>query len=240
MKGKIFNAQEVQSIIAGTKTMFREVIKNKTNFGDFLQTREAGDKWYRDRVISMRGKRGLWADYTLENFVEKFCLYQVGQKIFCKESFLQKLGSTQLPSGEHETFFTSSKVEYVADGAQERWDNPNVFYPNWWKKRPAQHMKQEHSRLTLEITDIKVERLQDISEDDCLDEGCYFAEVFLGDFSKPPRKIFNFSKKNLLKEDGLLDYKLAFKEYWDANHKKLEEKFKANPFVWVIDFKINK
>ena len=221
MKGKIFNAQEVQAIIAGTKTIFREVIKNKTNFGDFLQTREAGDKWYRDRVISMRHKRGSWADYTLENFVEKFCPYQVGQKIFVKESFDGYADSKLL---------NKYNILYRADGKLSKGSS--------WK--PAQQMRQEHSRLTLEITGIKVERLGEISEDDCLDEGCYFAEVFLGDFSKPPRKIFNFSKKNLLKEDGLLDYKLAFKEYWNATHKKPEEKFEVNPFVWVVNFKINK
>ena len=203
MKGKIFNAQEVQAIIAGTKTMFREVVKPQPN----------------SNINPVKLDYLCWQWATKESRRE--CPYQIGQKIFCKEAWGRKA--------------TESGIAYKAD-------NPNqLIYqhlPVKWML--PQHMKQEHSRLTLEITDIKVERLQDISEDDCLDEGCYFAEVFLGDFSKPPRKIFNFSKKNLLKEDGLLDYKLAFKEYWDANHKKLEEKFKANPFVWVIDFKINK
>ena len=215
MKGKIFNAQEVQAIIAGTKTMFREVIKiQPANENQVFST----------VASSIRNK-----DIGTHNFInpkatweqtKKFkCPYQVGKKIFCKEAWGRKA--------------TGSGIAYKAD-------NPNqlIYQHLPVKWRLPQHMKQEHSRLTLEITDIKVERLQDISEDDCLDEGCYFAEVFLGDFSKPPRKIFNFSKKNLLKEDGLLDYKLAFKKYWDANHEKPEEKFETNPFVWVVDFKI--
>ena len=214
MKGKIFNAQEVQAIIAGTKTMFREVIKPQP-----IQLEGFSDVYF-----DCYSKGNPWNCYTKGNkqplgTIAK-CPYQVGQKIFCKEAWGRKA--------------TGSGIAYKAD-------NPNqlIYQHLPVKWRLPQHMKQEHSRIILEITDVKVERLQDISEDDCLDEGCYFAEVFLGDFSKPPRKIFNFSKKNLLKEDGLLDYKLAFKEYWDANREKPEEKFEANPFVWVVDFKIN-
>lgn len=62
MKGKIFTAQEVQSIMAGNKTMFREVIKP--------QPRKDVLEYTADRV----------------NLFES-CPYQVGQKIFCKESF---------------------------------------------------------------------------------------------------------------------------------------------------------
>jgi len=215
MKGKIFNAQEVQAIIAGSKTMFREMIKNQTP-PDFVCDTKPRLHYSNNRFFLTGQSYDWW-------FEE--CPYQVGQKIFVKESFAVS-----------KTLFQD--IKYLADN-QRKWGFINNDLAVW-KKRPAQYMKQEHSRLTLEITNIKVERLQDISEDDCLDEGCYFAEVFLGDFSKPPRKIFNFSKKNLLKEDGLLDYKLAFKEYWDAKHKKPEEKFKVNPFVWVVDFKINK
>lgn len=196
MKGKIFNKQEVQAIIAGNKTQFREVIKPKINLENYSLPDECG----------------------MELLLSE-CPYQVGQKIFVKESFLQKLGSTQLPSGEHETFFTGSNVEYVADGAQERWDNPDVFYPNWWKKRPAQHMKQEHSRLTLEITSIKVERLQDISYEDAIKEG-----------------VWNIQEKGSPRSWDIIN---AFRKSWNA-HKKPEEKFEANSFVWVVDFKINK
>jgi len=201
MKGKIFNTQEVQAIIAGNKTQFREVIKS--------QPIKIGDYFYLPKKTS----------FTLDSeFILDKCPYQVGQKIFCKESFLQKLGSTQLPSGEHETFFTGSEVEYVADGAQERWDDPDVFYPNWWKKRPAQRMKQEHSRLTLQIKEIRVERLQSITPFYCVCEGVWDGrDVMLGMSGKAVE---------------------AFKDNWNATRKKPEEKFEASPWVWVIDFNV--
>ena len=163
MKGKIFNAQEVQAIIAGNKTMFREVIKPKINPENY----SLPDKCGMELLLSE-------------------CPYQVGQKIFVKESF------------------------YIA-----------------WKKRPAQHMKQEHSRLTLEITDVKVERLQDISEEDARLEG--FPVDHLGNYYEPS------------KLDPWQGYaRASFSLSWNPTHKKPEEKFYANPFVWVVDFKINK
>ena len=130
MKGKIFNAQEVQAIIAGSKAMFREVIKPQPL--PFLNDND---------------------------YLEFLAPYQVGQKIFCKESF----GFEANGYGE---FFVYKS------------DNPAAIYakttlskevPVKWK--PAQHMKQEHSRLTLLIKEIKVERLAEISREDCLLEG---------------------------------------------------------------------
>ena len=66
MKGKIFNAQEVQAIIAGTKTMFREVIKPRIKVENY----------------KLDDGSGIGMEILLEE-----CPYQVGQKIFCKEAF---------------------------------------------------------------------------------------------------------------------------------------------------------
>jgi len=207
MKGKIFNAQEVQSMIAGNKTQFREVIK----FSEI------------EKKIMCKADEPYLAELIK-------CPYKVGQKIFCKESFLQKLGSTQLPSGEYETFFTGSKVEYLVDGAQERWVNPDTYYSDYWKKRPAQHMKQEHSRLTLQIKEIMVERLVDISEEDAIAEG--IEKMWLQENEDFPR--YEVGKHSYFNP------KKTFEHFWNATHKKPEEKFDANPWVWVIDFEVVK
>jgi hypothetical protein len=119
MKGKIFNAHEVQSIISGNMTMFREVIK------------EIG------KVKLNSGGAGLYFGK---------CPYQVGQKIFCKETF-----------------------EIWGDGLVYKADNSPANIVCKWK--PAQHMKQEHSRLTLQIKEIRVEKLSEISEEDAIAEG---------------------------------------------------------------------
>jgi hypothetical protein len=233
MKGKIFTAQEVQSMIAGNKTQFREVVKPQP----FDKCRFVFDK--ETNLITQI------AEYSTENHkvcveidnshsVYLKCPYQVGQEIFCKEQFLQTLDSTQLPSGEYETYFTNQKIEYVSDGAEERHLYPDSYFTPYMKKRPAQHMKQEHSRITLQIKEIKVERLQDISEEDCLREGCFFTQDDMGS------PIFGFCKEEVDQELGYRKAQHAFKIYWNATHKKPEEKFEASPWVFVYQFEIIK
>ena len=185
MKGKIFNAQEVKAIIAGNKTQFREVIK-KTQIepSSFL------DRCGMELLLSE-------------------CPYQVGQKIFVKESFVDFRNN-------------NSDIFYKSD-----FDLNNLVKTVDLKWKPAQHMKQEHSRLTLEITNVKVERLQDISEEDARLEG--FPVDHLGNYYEPS------------KLDPWQGYaRASFSLSWNPTHKKPEEKFYANPFVWVVDFKINK
>ena len=197
MKGKIFNAQEVQAIIAGNKTMFREVIKiQPANENQVFST----------VASSIRNK-----DIGTHNFInpkatweqtKKFkCPYQVGETIFCKERF-----------------FVSNYIELRYEA------NLSIDEKYYWL--PAIKMKQEHSRLTLEITDIKVERLGEISEKDAIKEGIPLSKEF-GDRYYTP-------------ENNYAVPKIAFMRWWNANHKKPKEKFEVNPFVWVVDFKINK
>lgn len=123
--------------------------------------------------------------------------YGIGQKIFVKEKFARSFDNEGNPI-----------ITLEADSKQER------------KWKPAQHMKQEHSRLTLEITSIKVERLHDISYEDAIKEG-----------------VWNIQEKGSPRSWDVIN---AFRKSWNATHKKPKEKFEANPFVWVVDFKINK
>ena len=223
MKGKIFNAQEVQAIIAGNKTMFREVIKPQP-----IQLQGFSDVYF-----DCYSKGNPWNCYTKGNkqplgTIAK-CPYQVGQKIFVKEKFARSFDSEGNPIAILE-----------ADGEQER------------KWRPAQHMKQEHSRLTLEITNIKVERLAEISKEDAIKEGATSRPNCDGYANRYEGWCMNWNKvgeaskwasnrKTLSESDvcmGSAQY--AFINSWIANHKKPEEKFEANPFVWVVDFEVVK
>ena len=213
MKGKIFNTQEVQAIIAGNKTMFREVIKPYPILND--------DKSYWEfNGVIWAGENSSYAKNFGDNarpVMPDLCPYQVGQKIFVKERFARSF-----------------------DSKQER------------KWRPAQQMKQEHSRLTLEITDVKVERLGEISEEDAIKEGatsrpnCHgYANIYDG-WSMDWSKVGEASKwasngKTFSESDACMgSAQYAFGNSWNSTHKKPEEKFEANPWVWVIDFKINK
>jgi hypothetical protein len=192
MKGKIFNAQEVQSILSGNKTQFREVIK------------EIG------KVKLNSGGAGLYFGK---------CPYEVGQKIFCKESFcLDPRGGIL-----YKTLLLTH-------------DLPKEYAPQW---KPAQNMKQEHSRLTLQIKEITVERLSEISEEDAILEGVdYFSgtepTLHSTEWHEPDSGWLNYEEDDYTCENAVE----SFTTLWNATHKKPEEKFEANPWVWVVSFEV--
>ena len=193
MKGKIFSTREVQAILSGSKVMFREVIKPQPNDNQKFICRDLVNGLDEVSITD----RDQWDYLVWGDGNEIKCPYQVGQKIFCKEEFVD----------------AGKSIAYKAK-------NPLFQNATCWK--PAQHMKQEHSRLTLLIKEIRVERLADISREDCLLEGIesYYTD---GAFHM-----------------GLVDEIEAFRDIWNATHKKPEEKFEANPWVWKVEMEVVK
>ena len=110
---------------------------------------------------------------------------------------------------------------YKASENGEDWESNSED----WKWKPSIFMPKEACRLFLEVTDIRVERLQDISEEDAISEGI-----------------------ERLKPDGDLSYKsyavdydacvfpiVSYQTLWQKINGK--ESWDENPFVWVIEFK---
>jgi len=176
-KGKVFTAQEVQAILLGNKTMFREITP-------FQPTNEL----------------------AVDSLLRLYKPYQVGQMIFVKEKFVRSIFGKPIYFDEDFRWF-QGKEKAV------KWS-------------PAQHMKQEHSRLTLQIKEIKVERLAEISEEDAIAEGIPLSEEFKDRYYTP--------------EGNYAVPKIAFMRWWNSTHKKPEEKFEANPWVWAIRFEVVK
>lgn len=80
------------------------------------------------------------------------------------------------------------------------------------------HMPRWASRLLLEITDVRIERLLDISEEDARAEGA-------------PRGVWEFDR------DGECSHRIGFAHLWDSINDKVGYNWNANPWVWVICFK---
>lgn len=93
---------------------------------------------------------------------------------------------------------------------------------NW---KPSIHMPKEAARIFLRVTDVRVERLQDISEEQAIKEGCYHGALFEG------------GDTDAIKARG------RFITLWDSTIKKQDLDrygWEANPWVWVIEFeKVN-
>ncbi|WP_337038765.1 hypothetical protein [Enterobacter roggenkampii] len=118
----------------------------------------------------------------------------VGDRIWVRETFS--------PVPDHEEPAGCSAILYAADG--------NGPYGKWV---PSIHMPRWASRITLEITGVRVERLNSISDSDASKEGCCIADMESG--------------------DCLSD---VFARLWTSIYG--DESWKVNPWVWVIEFKV--
>ena len=91
------------------------------------------------------------------------------------------------------------------------------------KWKPSIFMPRIYSRIDLEITDIRVERVQDITEIDAVSEGLSDADIMQ---KHPPSAAF---RKPTARE--------AFRVLWDSINAKRGYAWESNPWVWVIEFK---
>ncbi|ELT4281086.1 hypothetical protein R8224_005615, partial [Escherichia coli] len=89
----------------------------------------------------------------------------------------------------------------------------NEKFDGGW--RPSIHMPRWASRILLEITDVRVERLRDMSEADAKAEGASPAMYKI----TPPEAV----------------YRVGFGDIWRSIYG--QDNWLSNPWVWVIEFK---
>jgi hypothetical protein len=128
---------------------------------------------------------------------------------------------------------------YAADGADLDLTAPGLLaWVEGYKRRlvPSIHMPRAASRITLDVTDVRVERLQDISEADALAEGLNCA----------PRSAINFTTggydPGFRYADGTFSnfpgaYRRAWAELWDSING--PGAWDANPWVVVYSFSVH-
>lgn len=190
----LFNSEMVKAILDGRKTQTRRVVKSELIIeqAEF----ECGN---RPNVIQ--------SEPSLQYWTENSCPFgQVGDHLWVRETWYQKgtVGRTY-PDDDEYQFFGHRQAAYVADG-----DAPK----DWtFKKRPSIHMPRWACRLILEITNIRIERLNDISEADCVKEG--IGSALLRDCKRP-----------------------KFMQLWESING--TGSWDKNPWVWVVEFKVIK
>jgi len=138
------------------------------------------------------------------------CRYgQVGDRLYCREGFAYR----DKPEGE-------SLVVYRAD---------QVLGHYQW--RPSIHMPRWASRITLEITEVRVERVQEISRNDAISEGV----LFMGGLIDSEPWCASVDDQEPMKYP-----QAAFGRLWDSYNAKRGYGWVTNPWVWVISFKVVK
>lgn len=204
----LFSTPMVQAIIGGGKTQTRRVVKSKWTI----------------KSVSPNGKVA-----TGENGLtwELNCPYgKVGDLLWVRETsmYVQNEHAHDLLEGSkdrNQWVYKASMHEDFIQYAKEKYGY------NW---KPSIYMPKEAARIWLEITNIRVERLQDISGQDSVAEGVF--QTFKGD-----RIDHNWiAFKNYIDDGrGSLTADKSFQTLWVSING--EESWKENPWVWVVEFK---
>lgn len=232
----LFNGPMVKAILEGRKTQTRRMVKPQSMFDG----KDGIVKRFPHQAGCPYGKVGdrLW---VRETWVEVCSVSPVdGEVNEWSGRFFKRINDpTPRPEGGH--YYSGSDIVYRADGEIEFCDGDGFSgdsadkddMPRW---RPSIHMRREFSRITLEITGVRVERLNDISYDDAAAEGVEAWEVHqgcagcsefgecLGRREVPGRC-----------ETFMLGYKEAFERLWERING--AGSWTANPWVWVIEFR---
>ena len=189
----LFNTDMVRAILEGRKTQTRRVIKSS----------------------------------VLEKFINIFwnpnenihhCLYRVGDTLWVRETWgictadyencsLYVVYKADSEEKSHKISFPTEKFEKI-------YNNLTSTDSDW---KPSIHMPKEASRIKLLVKSVRVERLQDITDEDAIDEGIEIKSL----------------------ADCLAGWSIRkFSELWDNIYTKQGYGWDINPWVWVIEFEV--
>ncbi|HEJ7990195.1 TPA: morphogenetic protein [Serratia liquefaciens] len=202
----IFNSEMVRAILDGRKTQTRRAISDRhLHLIDVAS--QVGECYPLESGIDHANSQSYYREH---------CPFgQIGDRLWVRETFAAFDADWKHPGKPHD----------LKDGP---W--PNVVYPASVAKipdgtcRPSIHMPRWASRITLEITAVRVERLNDISQEDAQAEGMELTG-WVPSYSNPDNAGF---------DETFTPYD-NFAMLWESIYG--EESWRANPWVWVIEFR---
>jgi hypothetical protein len=196
----LFRAEMVRAILDGRKTQTRRVVKPAT-IKLLEAARQAGE-----------------VEYPPENagddkYIAQFCPHgQPGDRLWVRETFCTSRRTVNKPTGD----FQCNRVRGLWEFSIFR---ERVMRPEDYRWKPSIFMPRWASRIALEITGVRVERVQDISEKDAIAEGV----------RAPDARRWTCNAKLTPQAD-------AFAVLWDSINAKRDYSWESNPWVWVISF----
>lgn len=234
----LFSSPMVQAILAGRKTMTRRIVKPQPIWNVDIDGNlfEGNHKGY----VKVDGHPE-WA----HQFAREFAKWNVGDVLWVRENF--RVNSWVHDDGE-------VNFRYEADGTVSPYigfDDDETFNRYWEQScddllkagyksndeerfedydykalrlRPNIFLRKEAARIWLEVTDIRVERLNEIGEEDAMSEGIELVEYncFRNYNDKDPYQYL---------EDPIG----SFRSLWQSING--DESWASNPFCWVISFR---
>lgn len=198
----LFSAPMVQALLDGSKTQTRRVVKLRN--GQYLPPNAHADKpgmaqFLRNGPYGIPGDQ-LWVRET-----------------WSLEMLWGTAGDGNIARGYEVRYRAGGEYGFTYEGPDSETDPFLRYYDtqkgNW---RSSIHMPRWASRISLDITSVRVERLHDISPDDCIAEGVWPAK-----------------DRTLGQGDRAIQ---AYKATWENIHG--PHSWQENPWVWVLTFTV--
>lgn len=208
IKPILFNQEMVKAILEGKKTVTRRLVKPqpicygpnitfKPHSNDFFLSAEKG--WIRCRECGNDPEYSNEGTNISHHYDQP---YQTGDILWVRETWSE---------GYEDGTYIYKASDKLADLPTFKESSKLIYHPSI-------HMPKEAARIFLKVTDVRVERLQDITEEQARKEGCYYGPLFEGG------------------NDDEIAARSQFVRLWNSTVKNDLQKWHANPWVWVIEF----
>ncbi len=218
--GMLFKGRLVNTIQDGTKIQTRRPIcrlRKKGYVTEFGRSDTRGYDWH------FRDKRSLWNDISDDRLKNEYLQVKVGDLIYVRETWRSwKFSDPHIEYKAGGIAFEGDDLCYTVKESdaelQREWDAGGQVAPRW---RPSIHMPKWAARIWLEVTDVRVERIQDIRWSDIRAEGVVCP-------------VHDFDSGFCCSECP--DLRETFIESWNSIYTDLGFGWSQNPYVQAITF----
>lgn len=221
-----YNAKqwEIPMLLDGRKTVTRRIVPGKVLLCPKMQHKVCflPNKRKKDRgrvITSIRYS-------TLDSFAKHEAPYQPGDILYVRETY------------RNQRVANGCEIQYRADFTIPEdacYGRRGGFSPAKW--RPSIHMPKEAARIWLKVTDVRVERLQEIKPVDVIKEGAYEDCLeCLDTYSQSGSQCCYGTEDECSQCDSVM---MEWEKLWNSTLKKSDLDrygWDANPWVWVIEF----
>lgn len=218
----LFNTEMVKAILDDRKTVTRRLITNvsihherveksvngpydRYTLYDVHEGEEDYDSFYSGEIRNI----------SHDECLLQYCRYSVGDIIWVRETWQQawKLDDCDRCIDGTEKYYYAAGPEDSIPSFTHWLDPDTGEHKDRMPWKPSIHMPKKAARIFLKVTDVRIERLQDIKTSDIEREGT-----------------------NL---DGLTngsEYRYAWEQLWNSTVTEENQNYESNPWVWVIEF----
>lgn len=251
----LFSAPMVRALLDGRKTQTRRVLKPQPSLAPVHHFRSIG-------TSTKTGKTEWQACQPNGRYVDAFsgpagCVHDYcttpspGDRLWVREAYYQRghwepVAHKRTKAGRQKwAFIPTGPVSFDEPAEYRKGRHHKDLSTVSWHKRLGRFMPRWASRLTLTVTDVRVERLQDISEADALAEGIYDESVLVGahchaghHVEEHGTRYFSHTEADDISEDGN-GFESAAEAYgalW--NHINGPGAWDANPWIVALTFTV--